>query len=184
MTDKTLYYDKNGESYAAFDLTGLLFFNYYIGYLSILTHLTVHAFLLGMWCSYSKIIILYSFQVFLLHAYSWAIPDRRYETWIKQRRFWFYGLSGCNILFYACSIIFGFYLYLYSKDGMMQYMGASLLAYTFLSQTLMVFMFSVNYVTLRTRFAKERTPYHGHVEYPPAEDQKLVVVVPSTNPVV
>ena len=76
--DKSLQIDKNGESYAAFDLSGLLFFNYYIGYLSILTHFVVHAFLLGYWCSYSKIIIGYSFQVFLLHAYSWAIPDRRF----------------------------------------------------------------------------------------------------------
>ena len=60
-TDKSLIYDKNGESYDVFDLDGLLFFNYYIGYLSLLTHVVLHAFALGWWCSSSKLIYCYSF---------------------------------------------------------------------------------------------------------------------------
>ena len=118
--------------------------------------------------------------MFLLHAYSWAIPDRRYETWVKQRMYWFYGLSSLNILFYVCGIVFGAYLYIYSKDGMMQFMGVSYLAYTLLSQTLMIIMFCINYKTLHVRFAKEREPYHGHVDYPPVAE-KLVAVIPSSS---
>ena len=53
--------DKSGNSYHAFNLQGMLFWNYYVCYLSLFMHITIHALFLGMWCSYSKIIFLYSF---------------------------------------------------------------------------------------------------------------------------
>ena len=103
----------------------MLFWNYYVCYLSLFMHISIHALFLGMWCNYSKIILLYSFQVFTIHAYSWALPDRRYAKWVKERRNWFYGVSGLNILFYFIGIFGGMYTYSSSKDGILQFMGIS-----------------------------------------------------------
>ena len=149
------------------NMNGALFWNYYVTYLSLLTHLAIHTFLLSAWCGYSKLIMMYSFQVFLLHAYSWAIPDRRYAKWVKDMRPFFNFMSGLNIAFYFAGVFGGGYLYHSSKDGMKQFMGVSCVAYTLLSQTLMMIMFSVNHMTLSSRFDYEQNGYHGHVDYPP-----------------
>ena len=162
--------DKSGNSYYAFNLDGMLFWNYYVCYLSLFVHISIHALFLGMWCDYSKIILLYSFQLLLLHAYSWAIPDRRYAKWVSDRRYWFYGVSGLNILFYMMGIVGGIYTYNSSKDGILQFMGISCVMYTVLSQSLMMGMFAVNYYTLSIRFDYEKYPYHGHVDYPPTSE--------------
>ena len=99
-------------------MEGMLFWNYYTTYLSLAMHILIHALLLGMWCSYSKIVLFYSFQVCLLHAYSWAIPDRRYAQWVSDKRSWFYALSAANIIWFLCGIFGGTYMYNTSRDGM------------------------------------------------------------------
>ena len=172
MYDDTYYdymwEDKNGNTYFAFNMEGMLFWNYYATYVSLFTHLVIHA-LMGFWCSWSKVVLFYSFQVCLLHAYSWAIPDRRYAHWVKERRNWFYFASMANIVFYFAGIFGGLYLYVESTDGIKQFTGFSCIAYTFISQTLMVIMFAVNYYTLARRFDYEKNGYHGHVDYPPKD---------------
>ena len=114
-------------------MAGMLFWNYYVTYLSLFMHLVIHTMFLGMWCSYSKLVMFYSFQVVLLHAYSWAIPDRRYASWVKYRRSWFYGLSGLNVAGYLGGLAGGVYIYNYSLNGMVQFTGASIIAYTLLT---------------------------------------------------
>ena len=99
-------------------MQGVLFWNYYVTYLSLLTHLIIHMALLSFWCNYSKLVLMYSFQVFCLHAYSWAIPDRRYAAWVKQLKPWFDFVSSINILFYMLGIFGGGYMYHSSPDGM------------------------------------------------------------------
>lgn len=178
----SLNYDKNGNTYDSFNLQGMLFWNYYVTYLSLFNHVIIHAFFLGWWCSSSKIVMFYSFQVFLVHAYSWAIPDRRYAQWIQNSRNWFYLISGANIIFFLCGIFGGVYLYNTSRDGMVQFMGVSFVAYTFFSQIFMMIMFSVNYRTLRTRFAYQENGYHGHVDYPKkSQDQQESPQVKQTD---
>ena len=67
VTDGELTYldprfvDPNGNSYFAFNMQGILFWNYYVTYLSLFLHLSIHAIFLGWWCSSSKIVYLYSF---------------------------------------------------------------------------------------------------------------------------
>ena len=107
-----------------------------------------------------------------MHAYSWAIPDRRYAKWVKEMRPFFNFMSGLNIAFYLAGIFGGGYLYHNSKDGIKQFMGVSCIAYTLLSQSLMIIMFIVNHMTLSGRFDYENEPYHGHVDYPPKSDSQ------------
>ena len=95
----------------------MLFWNYYVTYLSLLCHLVIHIGFLGWWCSGSKIVYAYSFQIVLLHAYSWAIPDRRYASWIKEHRSFFYFLSTLNIIWYMMGLVGGVYMYSHSRDG-------------------------------------------------------------------
>ena len=125
--------DKNGNTYTAFNMQGMLFWNYYITYISLFNHIVIHVVFLGLWCSYSKIVLFYSFQICLMHAYSWAIPDRRYAKWVETKRNWFYMMSGANIIFFLCGIFGGAYLYNYSRDGMLQFMGVSFICYTVFS---------------------------------------------------
>lgn len=155
------FVDPNGNTYFAFNLQGILFWNYYVTYLSLFAHLSIHAIYLGWWCSSSKLVFLYSFQVVLLHAYSWAIPDRRYADWIKKQRSFFYGLSGLNVIWFLMGIFGGAFMYFESRDGIVQFMGVSCFLYTVLSQGLMMCMLMVNYATLRKRFEYEQVPYHG-----------------------
>ena len=141
-------------------MRGALFWNYYVTYLSLASHLIIHGLALGWWCSSSKLVFLYSAQVICLHAFSWAIPDRRYAAWVKKRCYWFYGVSSLNVVAYMIGIFGGLYLYKTSKDGLWQFTGISCLLYTFMSQSLMMLMFGVNYYTLSTRFAYENEKHN------------------------
>ena len=70
------YYDPN-VSYM------LNFWNYYLAWTSLATHSFVMYTCLNCWCEWSKVAMLYSLQFVLLHMFCWAIPDRRYSTWVK-----------------------------------------------------------------------------------------------------
>ena len=160
--------DPNGETYWSFNMKGALFWNYYMTWISLFMHVSIHALFLGMWCNYSKVVILYSVHIVLLHAYSWAIPDRRYAKWVQEKRNWFYGISGFNIFLYLMGVCGSIFVYNSSTNGMSKHTAFACLSYTLLSQTIMVIMFTVNYTTLQHRFDYEKNGYHGHVEYPAA----------------
>ena len=95
-----------------------------------------------------------------MHAYSWAIPDRRFAYWVKDKRMFFYIISGANILFYIFGIIVGSLMYTASNSGMIKFMGVSVMLFTILDKTVMVAMFIINYVNLAHRFDYERIPYN------------------------
>ena len=183
--EKDYWTDPNGNTYNAANLKGMLFWNYYVCYLSLFMHLSIHALFLGMWCDYSKIIGFYSFQVVLLHAYSWAIPDRRYASWVKGMTRWFYGLSFLNIMFFMTGVFGGLYYYAASHDGIKQFMGISIASYFIMSQGLMMGMFAVNYYTLSHRWDYESNPYPGPTDFKPKKrdneidetDQNLIVTL-------
>ena len=151
--------DKNGQSYNPMGLTGFTFWNYYCCYLSIVVHLVVMIFGIDCWCRFDKFVMFYSFQVVLLHAYSWAIPDRRFAYWVKERRNFFYVWSGLNILFYFMGIGLGSFLYMTRPSGVEKFTGVSIVVFTIFDKTLMVIMFITNYFTLRGRFDYEEIPY-------------------------
>ena len=151
--------DKRGQNYDPNTISGTNFWNYYITYLSLLAHLIIMVFALDCWCRWSKILLFYSFQVLLLHGFSWAIPNRSYAYWIKDKSVFFYVLSGLNIIGYVCSIAAGILMYTTSSNtGLVKFFGVSLLFYTLISQSLMIVMFTMNYISLSRRFDYEEIP--------------------------
>ena len=105
----------------------------------------------------------YSFQVFLLHAYSWALPDRRYADWCKDKRVFFYFLAIVNMTGYVLLIALGSFLYQEARhgkmDGMAGYFGFAISVYTLVSQTPMIVMLSITMITLTHRFEYQKRPY-------------------------
>ena len=94
--------------------------------------------------------------MFLLHAYSWAVPDRRYADWVKDKRVFFTFLAIVNYVFYIGMIVLGSYLYGEARsgkmDGMFGYFGYALVVFTIVSLTPMMVMLSVTLATLVHRF--------------------------------
>ena len=119
-------------------------------------HAVTMYYLLNAWCRYSKFIMFYSFQVFLLHAYSWAVPDRRYTQWVQDTAPFFVFLSVLHMVGYVCGIAFGSYLYAESKkgvyDGVLGYFGYALTVFTLVAQTPMMVMLSITFATIAHRF--------------------------------
>ena len=94
--------------------------------------------------------------MFLLHAYAWAVPDRRYADWCKDKRVFFYFLAIVNMTGYVLLIVLGSYLYQEARhgkmDGMAGYFGVAISVYTLVSQTPMIVMLSITMITLPHRF--------------------------------
>ena len=101
-----------------------------------------------------------------MHAFSWAIPDRRFAYWVKDKRLFFYCLSGANIAGYVIGITLGLTMYFVSHSGMMKYMGVSICLFTIFDKTIMMIMFIINYITLSHRFDYEKIPYGVTPEKP------------------
>merc|ERR1712166_383945 len=113
------YYDHYDPINSVF---GITFFNYYITYISIIFHLMTMS-MMSWWCDSSKLCVAYSFQVLLLHAFSWAIPDDRFRDWCHKRAVWFYVVGGLNIAIWISMIVFGLFFYYLHTDGIMQFVG-------------------------------------------------------------
>ena len=159
----SIYLDRNGQAYDPWYIIGPIFWNYYITYLSLALHI-IFMYMLNYWCRYSKLVMAYSFQVFLLHAYSWALPDRRYADWCKDKRVFFYFLAIVNMTGYVLLIVLGTFLYQEARhgkmDGMAGYFGFAISVYTLVSQTPMIAMLSITMITLTHRFDYQQRPYH------------------------
>ena len=69
--------------------------------------------------------------------YSWAVPDRRYTAWVKDKKTFFMFLAICNMVMYGLMIIGGTYLYELARvgkaDGMIGYLGYALVVFTLCS---------------------------------------------------
>lgn len=130
--------DANGDFYTPFYAKGATFFNYWLTYLSTFIHVITMAVLMDCWCNWSKIAIGYSFQFFLIHAYSWAIPDRRYTSWIHKHQTTFYTLAILNLVVYVAGISGGLCMYFGSDDGIFSLLGLSVVCFQLCSCTPMV----------------------------------------------
>ena len=103
---------------------------------------------MNWWCDYSKIVLLYSGQVMLLHAFSWAIPTRRFMYWCHKRATFYYWLAGFNMFLWLASMILGTILYFASDYGLINFIGASMVTYQLFCCTPMVAMCILSIVAL------------------------------------
>ena len=146
------YKDRNGTPYDPWYVVGKTFYNYYITYISLFMHFMTMWYLLDSWCRYSKLVMFYSFQCFLLHAYSWAVPNRQYGDWVQDKKVFFIFLATLNITGYFATIALGSYLYeksLYGiYDGMTGYFGVSLMIFTVATNTPQMIMLGLTIKTL------------------------------------
>ena len=88
-------------------------------------------FALSNWCNRSKIAYLYSFQFLVVHAYCWAIPDRRYFQYVHDHQNIFWTLVSFNSIGYLAGIIGGLACFYSSLDGLAQIWGFSMACYQF-----------------------------------------------------
>ena len=127
------------------------YWSYYFNYLSMLTHLVTMGYGMDYWCGSSKLALIYSAQFVVLHAFCWAIPDRRYTAFVVRNRIVFGALATINVLAYFGFIAGGLYLYKKSVDGIVQMLGLSLACFQLGANSLM--MVTV-YKAARTLYSK------------------------------
>ena len=133
-------------------------FQYYLTYISALVHLFT-MFQMNWWCDYSKIVLVYSFQYMLLHAFSWAIPTRRFMYWTHKRATFYYILAGLNMFIYLAAIVIGIILYFGSDYGLINFIGASLVTYQLFACTPMIAMVVLSIIALS--FQQKYEDYRG-----------------------
>ena len=109
--------DPSGSYYDPALVRALNLWDNYLIWLSLSIHWAVMQFGMSSWCGGSKIAMAYSVQFLVLHLYCWALPDRRYYSWVRSNLFLFYTLACLNALFYVACIFIGFEQYVYSKNG-------------------------------------------------------------------
>jgi hypothetical protein len=103
-----------------------------------------------------------------MHAYAWAVPNRQYASWVKDKRTFFTFLAIVNMAIYFCSIVLGSYLYECSRkgttDGVVGYFGVAIMFTSVTANSLMMVMLGLTLYTLVHRFDYELRPYqppHG-----------------------
>ena len=115
---------------------------YYFVYISMAMHLSVMYMGMNAWCNYNKLVMAYSLQFIFLHVFAWAIPDRRYSYWVKQRKNYFYWFAGTNMLLYFILMVTGSILYMYSHDGLLNFIGLSIASFQLVACTPMIIVFA------------------------------------------
>ena len=145
-------FDKYGQAYDSYKVCGLGMTNYVFSLLSVASHFIVLGYFMDFWCGQSKLAILYTFQFTVMHAYLWALPDRRYSEWVKDKQTWFIVFAIINLSLYLIGIVLGLVMYFVSNDGMIQFTGIGLIAFQLFANTFMVVCVTLAFINLKGRF--------------------------------
>ena len=142
--------DPEGEYYDPYMSYVIDYWSYYGCYVSVLVHLFAMGFGLSSWCGGSKIAMLYSVQFLVLHAFCWAIPDRRYTAYVKKNAYLFFTLAFVNLAAYFLLIYFGISTYAHNVDGLAQMLGLSVAVFQIIACTPMVLCVGNSSLRLRS----------------------------------
>ena len=153
-------YDKYGQPYDSVMLFSTRFVNYYFTYMSLMVHYVIMGYYMDFWCNYSKLAMCYTFQFTMLHCFTWAIPDRRFSEWVKQKKTWFYVFAILNMVAYVVGLLLGSLMYFLHPDGMVQYLGLAIGLFQAGACTLMMVVLIVSMLTLRHRFDYEERMFN------------------------
>ena len=80
------------------------------------------------WANYHFAMVLHSAQLMLLASFCWALPDTKFEYWLKQRLWVFYTLALINIALTLLVSATGIYFY-YTGPALYSFLGAAGLIY-------------------------------------------------------
>ena len=80
------------------------------------------------WANYHYLLIAHSAQSMLLGCFIWALPDPKYQYWLKNKLWLYYTVSLCNCLLAVFATVAAVYFYL-SGPALYSFLAAALLLY-------------------------------------------------------
>ena len=126
-----------------------------VSYYSILAFMIVHPALMVLaydyWAGFNYILMGLSFQQFLLASFAWAIPDIKYEYWIRNHLPLFYCLSTINLVLFSFGSLLSGYFYFYGA-ALYSFLGLSVLVYLVLGMGPLVIGVIASFFYINVKF--------------------------------
>ena len=124
--------------------------SYFITLFFLLWHPIIMALGYDMWANYNYGLIAHSMQMMILAAFCWAVPDEKYEYWIKNHLWVYYVLAIFNSLIFTVGSIICFYFY-YFGPGLYSFLATAFLLYLYIAcgPLLLTILTSLIYISLK-----------------------------------
>ncbi|TNV77038.1 hypothetical protein FGO68_gene6311 [Halteria grandinella] len=103
------------------------------------------------WAEKHWLMLAHSFQQMLLGLYCWALPDQRFEHWLKMRVWVFYLLAGVNLLLAGLVFSAGTYFYI-NGPALYSFISASLATYVVLASGPLILTIIVSFELIQVKF--------------------------------
>ena len=103
------------------------------------------------WANYHYLMLAHSGQQLLLSFFIWALPDPKYQHWIKGKLWLFYTMSVLNMLVVFFGLFGGLYFY-WAGPALYSFLASALLVYLTLSSGPLIFSIFVSFALVHMMF--------------------------------
>eukprot|EP00347_Sterkiella_histriomuscorum_P001827 403370527 len=101
--------------------------NYYVGALNCMVILWIYFVVFDKFAQFNPVMVLLFVQQFILSMFAWSCSSEVYEFYIRQHLWVYFALAFFNIVYFVMGNIGGYYLFAYTRGGLYQYTGMSII---------------------------------------------------------
>ncbi len=113
------------------------------------------------WANYHLLMLTHSGQQVLLGLFIWAIPDVKYQYWIKNKLWIYYLLSFFNIMFVLFGLVVSSYFYCMGP-ALYSFLSAALAVYLLLGTGPLIVAIISSFILILTVFYEKPTLLEYH----------------------
>ena len=125
--------------------------NYWLTMFFLCFHPLIMVVAYDFWANWHPLLLANSLQQLLLGAFCWAIPDVKYESWIKDKLWIFYILAVLNVAQIILGGAISVFLYCYGS-ALYSFISAAFMVYLVLGSGPLVLVLATSFFLILKKF--------------------------------
>ena len=125
--------------------------NSYVTTFFLVLHPLVMVVAYDFWANYHFLLLGHSAQQLLLGCYIWALPDPKYQHWLKQKLWLYFTLCVGNLMLATFGTLLACYFY-WAGPALYSFLSAALLVYLLLATAPLLVAIVSSFVLVQTLF--------------------------------
>ena len=125
--------------------------NYWLTMCYLCFHPLIMVVAYDFWANYHYLLLANSAQQMLLGFFCWALPDTKYEYWIKDKLWLFFVSATLNLMLTVFGMVIAGYFYFFGS-AIYSFLSASLLVYLVLAMCPILFVASMSFILIQVKF--------------------------------
>ena len=104
-----------------------------------------------MWANLHPLLLLHSASLILLALFVWALPDPKFESWLRERLWLYYTLALLNTLATVLGLGVGGYFY-FTGPALYSYMAVAGITYVLVVEGPMMVVIGISFAMVQVKY--------------------------------